>query len=656
MGFYSLKSFILSCLIFCFSYSALFSQSLLSATKQLDGTLDYYIYSEFKNLNNNYRSIEAALLTFNEVYNSTIVIDALNLLAQDKKAEAFELLSSIKIPQNVKKDSIYEIYLYMLAYLYFSNGDYQNSFRLSKEYLDYFPDYKDFYIMLYYNLYSTYKTGRQFFFEKSLQRNILQRINPVLAEPFKRLILEYANDRGKYDLSINYLSKTEDRKLILQFIENTYDLNLLIAFQKIYKTKEFRQAIFLRRTELFILRGLKEKAQSNINQVLSNQQNYNKKFINKFLSLSQKLAEPPEVIKIGFLLPFSIQNTRIKNIISDIQTSINIFFQNSNKQYEFIFADTALRPEVAKKSFKELEKKGVLAIIGPLSRLNSRSLRQDSTDYELPIISLTTQENIGKNYPYFYRYQRNAFKENELLANYAVDYLNASRFVALYDSEDSYQKVLNFNKAINKKKGKLIAVEKIDANQKDLRQAFRKITGIYRYLNRTEQKFYQKIEDDETLQEARIDVLYLPFSPQRIHLISSFFSSYNLTDAYILTNGEANLPELKLLTLNKLYLADNFSLLPTKDPLFKEYTDYYRLTKRDLQPTIYGIATYELLQLIDNFVTTFGVADSQSLKLRLDRINYTPFINSKLQIDSNGELSKEYDIYRLYRNKLVNVF
>ena len=74
-----------------------------------------------------------------------------------------------------------------------------------------------------------------------------------------------------------------------------------------------------------------------------------------------------KVEKIGILLPYSIKAAKIKNIVLDIQTSINIFSQNKNSQYEFIFEDTALKPNTTIKAFKKLAKKNVVAIIGPLS-------------------------------------------------------------------------------------------------------------------------------------------------------------------------------------------------------------------------------------------------------------------------------------------------
>ena len=94
--------------------------------------------------------------------------------------------------------------------------------------------------------------------------------------------------------------------------------------------------------------------------------------------------------------------------------------------------------------------------------------------------------------------------------------------------------------------------------------------------------------------EPGIDAIYLPVSPKKIRLISSFFSSYNLKNTYILTNGKFRNPQLNLLTLNNLYFADNFSF-SKKNPLYVEYLKYYKATQARKKPSIYAIATTNLL-------------------------------------------------------------
>lgn len=590
-------------------------------------------------------------------YNSNVIFDSLKLLADDDYERAFELLKNLTVPKDTPKDSIYEVYLYLLTYLYLSNNDYDNTYRLSSEYLNYFPDYKDYYIMLYYNLYAALQANQKFYYEESLKQNILIKINEKLAIHFKKLINYYTQFKGKYILNVSYLYEEQDEELIIENIQNTYDLDLLAVYQKFYKSDEILEQVFLRQTKLSFFRGDLSQVTKNIEEIKINSEKYSGDLLDEIEDLEEELADntTTNIIKIGFLLPFSIDVYQIKKIISDIQTSINIFFKNNNQKYEFVFEDSALQPKIAKAAYSRLVNQGVIAVIGPISRLNSKSLLQSSSNYRVPVFSLTSKEYIGSGYPYFYRYQRNIFKENEILAAYAVDYLNSSSFIAFYDSEESYQYVIKFNEEVIKRNGKLVGVEKIDPQQNDLRSGFRNVTGVFRYLNRSEKDLFESLEGDKTVQESRIDSFYLPFSPERIHFISSFLSSYNLENINIITNGAANLPELELLSVKNLYFTDNFSLYE-KDYLGDQFVNYHRFTDTNKKPSFYSIAVYDLLELIDELVINFNLKDPQSLKLKLDQINNTPFLKTKLNIDRNREFNRDYKVYRLSKNRIKTVF
>ena len=549
--------------------------------------------------------------------------------------QAFQLLQTIQVSKKIKRDNVYALYLYLLTYLYFSKDDFEMTLTTSNEYIKFFPHHKEVYSMLYYNLYASYKLKTRFVFETSLNSDFLQKFQPTsLVKPFKNLIIEYSQVQTESKL-IRFLSKKRDKKLILTSIPKIYSIEFLNNLEKTFLSSEISEKAFLRKIELISFQKNQEKAKKNISLIIKQSQGHRPKTLKKAEELNNDILKKRKNLKIGILLPYSIKAAKIKNIVLDIQTSINIFSQNKNSQYEFIFEDTALKPNTTIKAFKKLAKKNVVAIIGPLSRLNSRVLRKVSSNYKIPLFSLTTEEFLGKGYSYFYRYQRNSFIENQILVNYSLDYLNAKKFVAFYDSKDSYQKVLQFSKEVEKNGGRMVSIEKIESDSiGELRNIFRKITGIYRYLNNREKIVFQELA--EKTPEPDIDAIYLPVSPEKIRLISSFFSSYNLKRTYILTSSKFRSPQLNSLALNNLYLADNFSFSKT-NPLYSDYQNYYKVIQTRKQPSIYAIAVTNLLNSLDQLTLVFNIQSAKDLKFRLDSLEFIDFFDKQLR-KANGEI------------------
>ena len=373
---YFIKNIILIVIGF-FLFNTADAKSFLSAEKEKKPIANISLqFGNFKNL-----VVDKKKNFVQREYHPSIVFEALKHLNQKEHHRAFQLLKSIQPSKKVKKDSIYALYLYLLTYFHFSQNDFETTLSKSNEYLKYFSNYREVYQMLYYNLYASYKLQTYFVFESSLKTNFLKKFQPVsLIKPFKTLIIEYSQIHANSEL-IKYFSEKKDKKFILKSLRNIDNTELLYKFETIFSDSDIKEKAFLRRIELISLQQNKVKAHKKISFIIEQSQKYSSKTLKKAENFSKSIAKKnKKIFKIGVLLPYSIQTTKIKNIVLDIQASINIFFQNKDTQYEFIFEDTALDPNTAIKSFKKLANKGVIAIIGPLSRLNSKALRKLNTE------------------------------------------------------------------------------------------------------------------------------------------------------------------------------------------------------------------------------------------------------------------------------------
>ncbi len=642
--------------IFFFVTPGLFAQSLLSETIEDISTTDFYLHSKLEKIAELLQD-RVDLKEQDDLANQKLILlldAATKLLAKSKTQEALALLRSFSTTP-IQKNAIFESYLFLTSYLSFILNQYQENYIFSKKYLENFGDYTESYTILYFHLYSSLKTDQDFVFESVLRnKDFISQVPVIFNQPIRRLIIKYAQVSRKYDLGIQYILKEEQEALLLAIIAKTYDSRLLKKYNKVFTSPKIKNEIFFRQTELLYLNKDLAQVTQNLLEVSQNQGRYQAKLLKKFSDLEKKIQTKKNLIKIGILMPFSIFNPTVKKIVLQIQTSINIFFQEHQEDYEFLFVDTALNPETTKEGYKKLVDAGVMAIIGPISRLNSEVILASSTFNQIPVFSLTTNENIGKNYPYFYRYQRNKLKENRLLANYVVDYLQNTNIIAFYDSKKTLANVLSFQDELKKRGINLITIEKVEFDNLNIQNSFRKVTGIYRYLNRYEEKIYKVLEEQNTT-PLRIDAIYLPFTADKINLISSFLASYNLQDVNLLTNAVVNTPDIYNYSFRNLYFADNF-YFQQKGELLAKYTRYHRLTDAGTQPLIYGTIVYELLKMLDEIFYRFEIKRADDLKYRLDQINSFSFLETPLNIDKIGELSKEYNIYRFSRNKIFPVF
>ena len=642
--------------IFFFVTPGLFAQSLLSETIEDISTTDFYLHSKLEKIAELLQD-RVDLKEQDDLANQKLILlldAATKLLAKSKTQEALALLRSFSTTP-IQKNDIFESYLFLTSYLSFILNQYQENYIFSKKYLENFGDYTESYTILYFHLYSSLKTDQDFVFESVLRnKDFISQVPVIFNQPIRRLIIEYAQISRKYDLGIQYILKEEQEALLLAIIAKTYDFRLLTKYNKVFTSPKIKNEIFFRQTELLYFNKDLAQVTQNLLEVSQNQGRYQAKLLKKFSDLKKKIQTKKNPAKIGVLMPFSIFNPTVKKIVLQIQTSINIFFQEHQEDYEFLFVDTALNPETTKEGYKKLVDAGVMAIIGPISRLNSEAILASSTLNQIPVFSLTTNENIGKNYPYFYRYQRNKLKENRLLANYVVDYLQNTNIIAFYDSKKTLANVLSFQDELKKRGVNLITIEKVEFDNLNIQNSFRKVTGIYRYLNRYEEKIYKVLEEQNTT-PLRIDAIYLPFSADKINLISSFLASYNLQDVNLLTNAVVNTPDIYNYSFRNLYFADNF-YFQQKGELLEKYTRYHWLTDASAQPLIYGTIVYELLKMLDEIFYRFEIKRADDLKYRLDQINFFSFLETPLNIDKIGEFSKEYNIYRFSRNKIFPVF
>ena len=89
--------------------------------------------------------------------------ESLNLLLQSKNYEAYLLLK--KFPKiTIQKNSLFESYYFLLSYLSFDQGFYQDNYQFSKNYLEYFSNYQGVYPIFYFHLYSALITKERFYF------------------------------------------------------------------------------------------------------------------------------------------------------------------------------------------------------------------------------------------------------------------------------------------------------------------------------------------------------------------------------------------------------------------------------------------------------------------------------------------------------------
>ena len=161
--------------------------------------------------------------------------------------------------------------------------------------------------------------------------------------------------------------------------------------------------------------------------------------------------------------------------------------KETERRVRVLIRDSGGEPGRASAAVRALaEEEDVVAIVGPLRAKESEAAARAAEEAEIPLIALTTREEVPRDRPNVFRLRTTPADELRYLVDYAFEQQGARRFAVLYP-DDGYGRGMrdHFWRMVEDRDGFVVAVSSYDPNATDFGDAIQRMIG-YELLTRSE--------------------------------------------------------------------------------------------------------------------------------------------------------------------------
>lgn len=574
-----------------------------------------------------------------------------------------------------------EQYHFLLLKTSFLLGDYAWVAEHAPAYFAMFSNGKHYYISYYYFAVSldqleqplklVYLVTEEFFDNLSIResrnlRNLLIKDALAAEQPLSAyyyMLDSYGGVITGFDVNVSD---------IIEKIEEIGDIDTILEEDPAEQVKTLAE---LRKVQLLIRDGEYEAAQSFLN-LLFISENLNSATLGELQESRSYIdvALNTDPYRIGVILPLS--HKRFGILARQVLDGLELALQSrpGNRQIQLVIKDSARAPDEKKgrlsakdraafvqQQVRELvEEERVIAILGPLAKNTSLAAGETAEYYKVPVISFSITEELGKEKPFLFRFQRNRIAEAENLAHYAMDYLGAKRFVLFYTVDKTgkgYRIMQAFNRIILEKGGEITGISPIQYNQVDFKDNYMAMTGGFKKKVKEEDGKKTKEEDEPIVD---FDLMFAPVPLNTLKIMLDFNRSFDAERVWVLAGAEINVRENQLLShTRRLRFIDAFPIGSTGtylQPFYEEHWRSYNFRTDYHPPTSYTVYAYEALEIVSKLLNDPRYHNRESLRNGIQNLEGFPILTGSVRCDRNGELVKQLNILQIRSKKTVAVY
>jgi ABC-type branched-subunit amino acid transport system substrate-binding protein len=200
------------------------------------------------------------------------------------------------------------------------------------------------------------------------------------------------------------------------------------------------------------------------------------------LSQMYEKADTANVQKIGVLLPLSGERETLGQLVlNGLTLALGTFVDDqANHPFELIIEDTQSDPSIAREKAKNLiYKHHVVAIVGPLSADETENIADLAQQFDLPVLSMSTKENLTQMGQTLFRNSLTKKEQAIALAQLTNGILGIHRMAILYP-ETAYGKEFMqiFWKEFEKYGGKIHGAEGYEEEATDFSKPIKRLVGL----------------------------------------------------------------------------------------------------------------------------------------------------------------------------------
>jgi len=382
----------------------------------------------------------------------------------------------------------------------------------------------------------------------------------------------------------------------------------------------------------------------------------NQKLAREFIALiNQRLAFNRN--DIGCLLPLSGSHAAFgMRALRGIKLALNTYHSlHKGIHFNLIVQDSQSDEENAVKGVQALNKKNVSAIIGPMSACEFAV--KEAQKQKIPIIVLSQKNGIPDLGDYVFRNFLIPKMQIDTIVPYAIEKLGVQRFTILYP-EDTYGQTFMklFQDEVFAYGKQIVSVEAYTPGQTDFGKRIKELidhsNAIRNYRGTSGKEAYPRQEEGI----IDIDAVFIPDMYSTVGLIAPQLRFYDIKDVLLL--GTNLWHSERLIEMAHKYVQG--ALVPdafysgSNNKQVVDFIDRYENAFQEKPKFIEAVA-YDTAMMLFKIISQAEIKSRKELKDHLQNIRNYDGVTGLTSFKSNGEVDKKLYLFRIVKDKFVEI-
>jgi len=360
---------------------------------------------------------------------------------------------------------------------------------------------------------------------------------------------------------------------------------------------------------------------------------------------------------IGCLLPLSGSHAAFgMRALRGIKLALNTYHSLHNEiHFNLIVQDSKSDEENAVKGVQSLNKKNVSAIIGPMSACEFAV--KEAQKQKVPIIVLSQKNGIPDLGDYVFRNFLTPKMQIDTIVTYAIEKLGARSFVILYP-EDAYGKTFMnlFQDKVYAYGKQIVNVKAYTPGQTDFGRIIKELIDHSDTAINDEGAVEKEIKPRQEEAIVKIDAIFIPDMYNTVGLIAPQLLFYNIENVLLLGTNlwhSERLIEMTRKYVQGALVPDAFSSESNKEQVV-DFINRYVNTFLEKPEFIEAVA-FDTAMMLFQIVSQSDVKSRKELKDRLQTFRNYDGVTGLTSFKSNGEVDKKLYLFRIVKDKFVEV-
>jgi len=373
---------------------------------------------------------------------------------------------------------------------------------------------------------------------------------------------------------------------------------------------------------------------------------------------------------LGLALPLSGPYASFgESVLRGVSLALGVF-NDPPGRYRVLVRDTAGDVTRGEQAVRELAKKGVRAIIGPMRSIVAARTAPLAERARVPLLTLASREDLASLGDYTFRLGLTASDQVQVLLDYAVREKGYESFAILYPADDYGRSFKDlFWDEVERTGGSVVGVEGYTPNAVDVQPEIRKLVGLH-YLSDEERELLDErdrlarrpAENEERLAELAemelppyidFDALFIPDTAETVGLILPQLRFYDIRDVTFLGPRDWNdekLVEIAGRDAAGVVFADAF-YSQSESALVTDFVSRYRVAFGHA-PDVFAAQGYDAAAILRSLIDRAGQISRDELRQELLHVSDFRGVSGLTSFDEAGGARKKLHLLTIRRGMI----